>query len=188
LPIADWIKANYFLFLGRFPNCQLSIGNWQLEIANNTMPNLISRIIDPWYPATAIGLEKGIASVVHLERDRSNKYIVRRAATFNIAESIIRPSFEERNIEDPTQLASVLKRARYQRGPGSTKALVSEFAGSDSAHTRVDNGNSHPKRVRAPGGTALENGTGVRARLSKSSRILENDWARIIRVVIGTLR
>jgi hypothetical protein len=80
------------------------------------MPNLISRIIDPWYPATAIGLEKGIASVVHLERDRGNNYTVRRAATFNVAESIIRPSFEDRNIEDPTQLASVLNELATSAG------------------------------------------------------------------------
>ena len=32
------------------------------------MANLLSRLIDPWYPATAIGLEKGVASVVQLER------------------------------------------------------------------------------------------------------------------------
>ena len=36
------------------------------------MPNLISKIVEPWYPATAIGLEKGSASVVHLEKGRGN--------------------------------------------------------------------------------------------------------------------
>ena len=80
------------------------------------MPNLISRIIDPWYPATAIGLEKGIASVVHLEKDRGNTFTVRRAATFNISESIIRPSFEDRNIQNPTQLASVLSELANSAG------------------------------------------------------------------------
>lgn len=72
------------------------------------MPNLISRIIDPWYPATAIGLEKGIASVVHLEKGRGGTCTVRRAATFDLSESIIHPSFDDRNIENPSQLASVL--------------------------------------------------------------------------------
>jgi hypothetical protein len=72
------------------------------------MPNLISRIIDPWYPASAIGLEKGVASVVHLEKGRGNTCTVRRAATFDLAESIIRPSFDERNIGEPSQLATVL--------------------------------------------------------------------------------
>lgn len=72
------------------------------------MPNLLSKIIDPWYPATAIGLEKGVASVVHLEKGRGNSCIVRRAATFDLSESIIQPSFDDRNIQNPTQLASIL--------------------------------------------------------------------------------
>lgn len=72
------------------------------------MPNLISRLVDPWYPATAIGLEKGGASVVHLERIKGSVCKLRRAATFNIAESMIRPSFDQPNIQDPGQLTAVL--------------------------------------------------------------------------------
>ena len=72
------------------------------------MPNLLSKIIDPWYPATAIGLEQGVASVVHLERGKDGTSRLRRAATFNIAESLVRPSFDEQNIEDRAQLATVL--------------------------------------------------------------------------------
>ena len=80
------------------------------------MPNLISRIIDPWYPATAIGLEKGIASVVHLEKASGGTCTVRRAATFDLAESIIRPGFDERNIENPSQLASILSELATSAG------------------------------------------------------------------------
>ena len=72
------------------------------------MPNLLSRLIDPWYPATAIGLEKGIASVVQLERVRGSVCKLRRAATFNIDESLVHPSFDETNIENKAQLAAVL--------------------------------------------------------------------------------
>ncbi len=72
------------------------------------MANLLSRLIDPWYPATAIGLEKGVASVVQLERVKGSLCKLRRAATFNIAESLVRPSFEETNIDSPQQVAAVL--------------------------------------------------------------------------------
>ena len=72
------------------------------------MPKVLSRLVDPRYPATAIGLEKGVASVVHLERVRGSACKLRRAATFNIAESLVRPSFDEPNIENPSQLAAVL--------------------------------------------------------------------------------
>jgi hypothetical protein len=70
--------------------------------------NLLSRLVEPWYPATAIGLEKGVASVVHLERVKGSTSKLRRAATFNIAESLVRPGFDESNIEDTAQLAAVL--------------------------------------------------------------------------------
>lgn len=80
------------------------------------MPNLISRLIDPRYPATAIGLEKGIASVVHLERERRSTCKLKRAATFNIAESLIRPRFDEPNIEDPGQLAAVMNELAASAG------------------------------------------------------------------------
>jgi len=36
------------------------------------MANLLSRIVEPWYPATAIGLEESVASVVQLERVKGN--------------------------------------------------------------------------------------------------------------------
>ena len=80
------------------------------------MPNLVSRLINPWYPATAIGLEKGIASVVHVERAKDGSSRLRRAATFNLAESLVRPSFDEQNIEDRAQLAAVLKELAASAG------------------------------------------------------------------------
>lgn len=73
------------------------------------MSNLLSRIVDPWYPATAIGLEKGLASVVQLERVKNNASRLKRAATTNIGDTLIRPRFDEPNIQDGAQLAAVLK-------------------------------------------------------------------------------
>lgn len=73
------------------------------------MPNLLSRIVDPWYPSTAIGLEKGLASVVQLERVKGKACRLKRAASANIGDSLIRPSFDEPNIQNGAQLAAVLK-------------------------------------------------------------------------------
>jgi Tfp pilus assembly PilM family ATPase len=80
------------------------------------VPNLISRIIDPRYPATAIGLERGTASVVQLERIKGSACKLKRAATFNIAESLVRPRFDEPNIEDAAQLAAILKELATSAG------------------------------------------------------------------------
>jgi len=72
------------------------------------MSNLFSRIIDPWYPPAAIGLEKGLASVVQLERAKGSACRLKRAATANIAESLVTPSFDQPNIADRGQLAAIL--------------------------------------------------------------------------------
>jgi hypothetical protein len=72
------------------------------------MANLFSRIVQPKYPSAAIGLEQGVASVVLLER-RGNTCSMQRAASFDVAESLITPSFEATNISDRAQLASVLR-------------------------------------------------------------------------------
>src|ERR1043165_5131733 len=80
------------------------------------MPSLLSRLIDPWYPASAIGLEKGVASVVQLERVKGSECKLRRAATFTISESLIRPGFDEPNIENVSELAGILNELATSAG------------------------------------------------------------------------
>ena len=72
------------------------------------MPNPISKLVQPWYPASAVGLEKGFASMVQLEYKRGNAYALRRAATVDLPDEVISPSFESQNIPDPTVLAVAL--------------------------------------------------------------------------------
>jgi len=73
------------------------------------MANLISRIVEPWYPASAIGLEENLASVVQLERVKGNVCRLKRAATASIDGALLRPSFDEPNVQNGPQLAAVLK-------------------------------------------------------------------------------
>src|SRR5258705_11081282 len=80
------------------------------------MPTLASRITEPRFPATAIGLEKGMASIVHLERAGGKTCTIRRAATFNLSDTIISPSFDEPNISYPDQLGEVLKELAASAG------------------------------------------------------------------------
>ena len=72
------------------------------------MPNLLSKLIKPRYPTTALGLEKGRASIVDLDRGRKNSSNLRRAATVELSESLVRPSFDEANIADRSDLAATL--------------------------------------------------------------------------------
>ncbi len=71
------------------------------------MPNPLSKLVNPWYPATALGLEKGIATIVELERGRGGSSL-RRAATMRLPESLMLPSFDEPNILDEVEMATAL--------------------------------------------------------------------------------
>ena len=73
------------------------------------MPNPLSKLVNPRYPSTALGFEKGIATIVQLERGRGSSFSLRRAATVAIPETLVRPSFEEPNISDPAALAAALR-------------------------------------------------------------------------------
>jgi hypothetical protein len=73
------------------------------------MPNPLSRLVNPRYPATAVGFEKGTATIVQLERGRGGSSSLRRAATVVLPESLIRPSFDESNVSDPRELTAALR-------------------------------------------------------------------------------
>jgi hypothetical protein len=72
------------------------------------MPNPLSKLVNPWYPSTAIGFEKGYATMVQLDRGKGGLCSLKRAATVVLPDSLIRPSFDEPNISDPAELRATL--------------------------------------------------------------------------------
>ncbi|HEY0006348.1 MAG TPA: hypothetical protein VGB17_16320 [Pyrinomonadaceae bacterium] len=70
--------------------------------------NFLSGLLAPKFPATALGLEAGRATVVQLERKRREGFALKRAATIALPEELIRPSFDETNIADLNELADTL--------------------------------------------------------------------------------
>jgi hypothetical protein len=72
------------------------------------MANLLSRLINPWLPSTAVGFEKGLAAMVQLDRGKGGTSHLRRAATVVLPASLIRPSFDEPNISNPAELKAAL--------------------------------------------------------------------------------
>lgn len=69
--------------------------------------NPLSRLVNPRLPTAAIGLEAGEAAAVLLERRRS-LFTIKRAATISLPGELLKPSFEETNISDMTELAEAL--------------------------------------------------------------------------------
>jgi hypothetical protein len=94
----------------------IEIRNQKSKIKNVIVPNPLSKLIKPWYPSTALGLEKGMASIVEVDRSRGKGYSLRRAATMSLGESLIQPSFDERNILDPFELAAALSELASSAG------------------------------------------------------------------------
>ena len=91
-----------------------STANGELEIFQ--MPNPLAKLVNPRYPSTALGFEKGIATMVQLERGRGGSFSLRRAATVALPESLVRPSFEEPNISDPAELTVALRELATSAG------------------------------------------------------------------------
>lgn len=75
----------------------------------------LTKLIDPRYPATALGLERGSASIVQLE-GRGKSFALRRAASVTLPDSLVRPSFAEPNIADRAELAELLSELATNAG------------------------------------------------------------------------
>src|SRR5258708_21176101 len=80
------------------------------------MLNPLNKLIEPWYPATAVGLEQGTAAMVQLESRRGNAFALRRAASIALPDSMIRPGFDDPNIAVLAQLAEVLRELATSAG------------------------------------------------------------------------
>lgn len=72
------------------------------------MPKLFSKLVKPWYPSAALGFEKGIATMVQLERGRGGASSLKRAATLVLPDSLIQPGFEGSNITDLAELTAAI--------------------------------------------------------------------------------
>ena len=71
------------------------------------MSNPLDKLLKPRFPSTAVGIEKDVASVVQLDRARGG-FVVRRAASVDLPENLLRPNFDEPNIADRDQLRRAL--------------------------------------------------------------------------------
>src|SRR5215813_2161101 len=68
---------------------------------------MLDKLLKPRFPSSAVGIKTGTASVVQLERSRAS-FVVKRAATINLPDNVVRSSFEESNVLDPQGLAAAL--------------------------------------------------------------------------------
>jgi hypothetical protein len=69
--------------------------------------NPLDKLLKPRFPSAAVGIDSEFASVVQLDRMRGG-FAVKRAASINLPQGLVRASFDEDNIADPADLARVL--------------------------------------------------------------------------------
>jgi len=113
------------------------------------MANPLSKLIHPWYPSNAIGFEKGLLTMVQLERGKGASTL-KRAATVALPESLIRPSFDEPNISDLSELAAaltdlatsagLLQRKRWSASlpDASSRSLIMTLESNPGSHAELE--------------------------------------------------
>ncbi len=106
---------------------------------------MLSFLTQPTFPKAAIGIEHDSVTALALQRNSSNSFGVRQAATVEVPTHLIKPGFLERNIAEPTQFRFLLEEAVVSAGllgqkrwsvslPSSTarSAIITLEAGSGS--------------------------------------------------------
>jgi len=64
-------------------------------------------LVRPRFPATAVGIESNVASIVQLDRARGG-FVVKRAASIDLRAGLIQPSFDQPNLTDSKEVARSL--------------------------------------------------------------------------------
>src|SRR5918998_1217828 len=82
--------------------------------------NPLSKLIAPRLPSAAVGLSGEGVGVVQLER-RRDAFAVRRAGYLPLREGLVRPSFDEPNVESPAELAAALAELAETTGLGKRR-------------------------------------------------------------------
>jgi hypothetical protein len=77
---------------------------------------MLSFLTDPHYPKAAIGIEHNYISALALDREGRGHYSLRQAATIEVPNNLITPSFLERNISSPVEFRVILEEAVTNAG------------------------------------------------------------------------
>src|SRR3982750_4454451 len=82
---------------------------------------MLSILTEPSYPKAAIGIERETITAVALQREGKAQFGVKRAATVDLPNGLVTPSFLDRNISSPEQFKVLLQEAVVSAGLGKQK-------------------------------------------------------------------
>lgn len=104
---------------------------------------MFSFLTEPNYPKSAIGIEQNYISAVALDREGRGRYSIRQAATIEVPNRLIDPSFLERNISSTDEFRVILEEAVRNAGLLSQKRWSVSLP-SGSARTAIVTLESEP--------------------------------------------
>jgi len=71
------------------------------------MPTPLHKLVRPKLPSAAVGIESNAAAIVQLDRARGG-FVIRRAASINLAADLIKASFDQPNINNRAEVLRAL--------------------------------------------------------------------------------
>src|SRR3954451_6837274 len=71
------------------------------------MPTPLYKLVRPKLPSAAVGIESNAAAIVQLDRVRGG-FVIRRAASINLAADLIKASFDQPNISNRAEVLRAL--------------------------------------------------------------------------------
>jgi hypothetical protein len=104
---------------------------------------MLSFLTEPQYPKAAIGIEKNFISALSLDRHGRGRYGLRRAATIEVPNNLINPSFLERNLASTDEFRVILEEAVVSAGLMNQKRWSVSLP-SGSARTAIVTLDSEP--------------------------------------------
>lgn len=81
---------------------------------------MFQRLIKPSFPRTAVGIERDVLSAVALSRQK-NAFAVAQAASLDLPQGVLQPSFNETNVFEPAILIEALQKTALTAGLGRQK-------------------------------------------------------------------
>jgi len=77
---------------------------------------VLENLTQPNYPKAALGLEKESVTALALQKEGKGRYGIKQAATVELPEHLLMPSFIEKNINSPAEMTALLEEAVTNAG------------------------------------------------------------------------
>jgi Tfp pilus assembly PilM family ATPase len=97
---------------------------------------MFSALTRPNYPKAALGLEREFVTALALQKEGRSGFGIKQAATIELPEGLLNPSFIEHNIANPQEMLALIEEVCVKAGLGGQKRWSVSLPGN-SARTAI---------------------------------------------------